>query len=264
MSLRFCSLSSGSSGNCYLLQSPETVILIDAGISARRVFENFTQLGLEKSDLSALLISHEHGDHTRCISPILKGAAKARVYANAETWDSGLLGGDPDRREVFETGTPFLIQDVEVTPFAVSHDTAEAVGFSFRSGGRQVSIVTDTGCISEDVLAEITDADLLVLESNHDVDMLKICNRPYSIKQRTLGDHGHLSNDAAGETLVKILERNEKDRRVLLAHLSRENNFPEMAYQTVKNILESANYYIGEGLKLEVAGRDERSPFYEV
>jgi len=264
MSLRFCSLSSGSSGNCYLLQSPETVILVDAGISARRVFENFSRLGIEKSQLSALLVTHEHTDHIRCISPIIKGATSARVFANEETWGSGLLGGDPARRETFSAGTSFQIGDIEVFPFAVSHDTAGPVGFSFRCGGKQVSIITDTGCVPEELLDELAKADLLVLEANHDVDMLKICSRPYAVKQRTLGDFGHLSNDTAGEILVKLVEKDDKGRRVILAHLSRENNFPEMAYQTVKNILERAGCCIGKNLFLEVADRESAGPFYEV
>lgn len=171
---------------------------------------------------------------------------------------------DPSHRKSFENNQPFAIGDIIIKAFQVSHDAADPVGYSFYSGGRQISIVTDTGCIRDDLFQEVLDADILVIEANHDVDMLRIGRYPWFLKQRILGDHGHLSNECTGRTLARLLSQRQKERRILLAHLSRENNFPEMAYQTVKNILEEQDYYIGTHVKLGTIVRDEISEVYQV
>ncbi len=159
---------------------------------------------------------------------------------------------------------PFTVGDIEIKAFNVSHDAADPVGYSFYCMGKQISIVTDTGCIKDEVVEEIVEADILVIEANHDVDMLRIGRYPWYLKQRILGDSGHLSNESAGKALTRLLSRHSKERRILLAHLSKENNFPEMAYQTVKNILEEQNYYIGTHTKLGTLIRDEISIVYGV
>ena len=264
MTLSFCSFSSGSSGNCYLIRSENTAILVDAGISARKILEGLDKTGTPKERLAALLITHEHIDHTKSVRTIMKKMKTMKAYANAMTW--ARIGGQvfDEQNETFETGESFLIGDISVKTFRVFHDAAEPVGFTFSSGGKQISIVTDTGSICEEIITEIKDADILILEANHDVDMLKIGRYPWFLKQRILGEEGHLSNAAAGEILLRLLSENCKVRQVLLAHLSKENNFPEMAYQTVKNILEEADYYIGRHLMLNTIDRDEISLVYEI
>ena len=149
-----------------------------------------------------------------------------------------------------------------VRPFRTSHDAAESVGFSFYSGGRQVSIVTDTGYISDDMFAGIRDADILVIEANHDVNVLQMCSYPYQTKRRIAGDFGHLSNEAAADCICRITMGYPKDRQVLLAHLSNENNSPSLAHLTIKNILEENRLYIDRDLRLSVISRDEISPVY--
>jgi len=149
-----------------------------------------------------------------------------------------------------------------VRPFRTSHDAAESVGFSFCSGGRQVSIVTDTGYISDDMFADIRDADILVIEANHDVNVLQMCSYPYQTKRRIAGDFGHLSNEAAADCICRITMEYPKDRQVLLAHLSNENNSPSLAHLTIKNILEENRLYIDRDLRLSVISRDEISPVY--
>ncbi len=264
MALNFCSFSSGSSGNCYLVKSGTTAILVDAGISARKIINGLSETDTGDEQLAALLLTHEHSDHIRSLPALMKKKNGLLAYANEKTWGAIDKGLDPARMKSFVPGEPFQIGDIRVNAFRVCHDAVDPVGYSFYEGGRQISIVTDTGCIMEEMMDEIREADLLVLEANHDVDMLKIGRYPWFLKQRILGDYGHLSNETAARMLVRLLSEREKQRRILLAHLSKENNFPEMAYQTVKNILEEENYYIGKHVELSTIVRDEVSILYQV
>lgn len=264
MTLSFCSFSSGSSGNCYLVKSETTAILVDAGISGKKIFEGLEMTNTPREQLSALLITHEHGDHTKSLRTLVNRHKTLRAYANEKTWKQISCSVCEEQRGVFTTGECFEIGDILVKSFPVSHDAADPVGYTFLSGGKQIGIVTDTGCMSDEIISSVKEADILILEANHDVDMLKLGKYPWFLKQRVLGKEGHLSNEAAGETLLRLLSESKKERQVLLAHLSRENNFPEMAYQTVKNILEEADYYIGKHLKLNTIIRDEISLIYEI
>jgi len=264
MALSFCSFSSGSSGNCYLIKSETTALLIDAGISARRIAAGLKQTETNEEQLAGLLVTHEHSDHIRSLSTLMKQRRSLCAYANEKTWKVLGEAVEFERRRYFVNGETFIIGDINVKAFRVSHDAADPVGYSFFSGGKQVSIITDTGCIAEEMVEEVREADILVLEANHDVNMLKFGRYPWFLKQRILGNKGHLSNETAAELLIRILSENEKERRILLAHLSKENNFPEMAYQTVKNILEEQNYFIGRHIELNTIIRDEISIVYQV
>lgn len=264
MTLSFCSFSSGSSGNSYLIKTEDTALLVDAGISAKRILEGLAQSETKQDLVKALLITHEHSDHTKSVRAVLKKIPGLSAFANQNTW-SGIHTEIPEeQKKSFSTGDRIEFGDIGVKTFRVSHDAADPVGFSFYAYGKQISIVTDTGCVNDDLFEEILDADLLVLEANHDVEMLKFGRYPWPVKQRILGEQGHLSNEAAGELLVKLLSENDKQRNVLLAHLSRENNFPEMAQQTVKNILEEADYYIGREIRLNTIVRDQVSSVFRV
>lgn len=264
MTLKFCSFSSGSSGNCYLVKTDTTALLVDAGISGKKIFEGLEKTGTPKESLLALLITHEHSDHTKSVKVLAKKHKELKAYANKKTWN--VMEKDVDEEQIgfFLTGETFYIGDIEVKPFQVNHDAVDPVGFSFYKDGKQISIVTDTGYISEEIIGEIKNADILILEANHDIDMLRVSRYPWFLKERVLGEDGHLSNIAAGEAIVKILKESKKARWVLLAHLSRENNFPEMAYQTIKNILEEENYYIGKDIQLNTILRDEVSCIYHI
>lgn len=263
MTLRFCSFSSGSSGNCYLVKTDNTAILVDAGISGKKIFEGLERTETSKDSLLALLVTHEHSDHVKSVKYVAKKYSGLKAFANEKTWQ--IMGKTINEEQIgiFSTGERFCIGDIEVKPFQVSHDAVDPVGFSFYQGGKQVSIVTDTGYIGEEIIEEIKDADILILEANHDIDMLRISRYPWFLKERVLGEQGHLSNIAAGETIVRILKGIPKARCVLLAHLSKENNFPEMAYQTIKNILEEENYHIGKDIQLNTILRDEVSCIYQ-
>ena len=264
MALQFCSFASGSSGNSYLVKDDNTAVLIDAGISGKRILQGLEETGTPREMVSALLITHEHIDHVKSIPVLTKRIPDLRVYANQATWESIQRPVPEDCREVFETGRDFRIGDLTIRPFPVPHDAAEPVGFSIYGDGRQISICTDAGCITEAIQEEILEADLLLLEANHEREMLLMGRYPYPLKQRILGDEGHLSNVSAGECLGEIVSRREKKRQVLLGHLSRENNDPHVAMLAVQNTLQEQEIFVGGDLQIQVAKRDERSRLYVV
>ncbi len=264
MALKFCSFASGSSGNSYLVKTGETAVLIDAGISGRRIFRGLEETETPMEEVSALLITHEHIDHVKSLPIVTKTLPNIKAYANRATWEGIERPVAEEKRRLFVTGENFQIEDLTVRPFAIPHDAAEPVGFSLYSGGRQISIVTDVGCITDHIFREIVDADLLVLEANHEVEVLHMGRYPYSLKRRILGDHGHLSNVSAGECLSCLVEAKDKSRRILLGHLSRENNDPSLAMLAVKNTLMEKDIIPGDKLKIDVILRDCRSCVYEV
>ena len=266
MSLAFCSLSSGSSGNCYVVKSDEKLLLIDAGITLKKIKEKLEEMDSSLEEVSGILVTHEHSDHIKSVGAVSR-KFDVPIYANEKTWldmENSLGNIKESNKRIFTTGESFELLEVTIKPFSIPHDAADPVGFSFYKDEAQISTVTDIGYMTEAILNEIIHADLLVLEANHDVDMLKIGKYPWFLKQRILGKQGHLSNEDAGRALVHLITENPKERQVLLAHLSRENNFPQMAYQTVKNILEEKSYYIGKHIMLNTIVREEISAIYSV
>jgi len=261
MSLRICSLASGSSGNCYMVRTEDTVLLVDAGLSGRQINLRLGEKGASIEDVSAVLITHEHSDHIQGVSALLK--QNKPIFAS---YGSLLESGYEENENVtcFEPGDPLSFGDITVETFRTSHDAVNPVGYCFKSDGKCICIVTDTGYVSEEIKEYMRSADILVLESNHDVNVLKVGPYPWFLKQRILGDKGHLSNESAGNALADIVasENSEKKRIVLLAHLSKENNFPEMAKATIENILREKHCKPNACI-LGVLSRNEVSEFYE-
>lgn len=264
MAVKFCSFASGSSGNCYMVKDEETAILIDAGISGKRILERLEQTNTDKDMVQAVLVTHEHSDHVMSLPVLTRKLPGSVVYANEATWESIKRPVAKEQQRVFVSGEDFQIGDFLVRPFRVSHDAAEPVGFSVFHGDNQISICTDSGYISEEVFEEISRADLLLLEANHEREMLLCSRYPYPLKQRILGDEGHLSNVSCGECLCRMAAEYPKERCVLLGHLSRENNTPEMAMQAIKNTLEERRIFIGGQLRVDVVLRDRMSAVYEM
>ena len=262
--MEFCSFASGSSGNCYLIKTHDTAILVDAGISGKRILEGLEQTNTPREMVRAILVTHEHIDHVKSLPVLTKRIPQLAVYANEATWEQIERPVPEERKEYFTTGVPFQVGELLIRPFPVSHDAAEPVGFSIVSGQQKISICTDAGYISEEIIEEISDADLLLLEANHEKEMLLYGKYPYPLKQRILGDEGHLSNVHCGECLCRIVRENPKPRRVLLGHLSRENNTPEVAMQAILNTLEEERIFTGQDLQIEVAMRDRISDIYEL
>ena len=267
MTIQFCSFASGSSGNCYLVKDDETAILIDAGISGKKILNNLEDTDTPRENVTALLVTHEHIDHVQSLPVLSKRLPNVSIYANLSTWENISRPVSDDKKRFFKTGEPFQIGNFTVKSFPVSHDAAEPVGFSIVQNDMQVSILTDSGFISDENLSEIAKADVLVLESNHEVNMLRAGRYPYHLQQRILSDKGHLSNDSCSEYLTKIVDLIDKPRQIILGHLSHENNYPSHALLAAHNALSCSgtttenkkDYVIGNNIQIRVAARDKRS-----
>lgn len=227
-------LASGSTGNATFIEMGQTKLLVDAGISARRIKAGLATLGTAIEELDGILITHEHRDHINGL-PTLTKKYKTPVYANADTFDAmycrKLL---PDCCcNVITAGLD--IGTVKVEPFSISHDAADPVGYSMFYRSSKCSVATDLGFVTETVKKAIAYSDVLVFEANHDVDLLKNGSYPWHLKRRIMSNRGHLSNIDAGWTLARMAR--SKPAKVFLAHLSQENNRPEIAETTVRGIL---------------------------
>ena len=264
MTLKFCSLASGSSGNCYLVKNDSSALLIDAGISGKRILQGLDAAETPHDQVTALLITHEHIDHVKSVSVISKKLPGISIYANHATWEGIKKPVAPTQQRYFRTGEDFYIDDFMVRPFPIPHDAADPVGFSIYYMDKQVSIVTDVGSITDAIFDEIIDADLLMLEANHEKEILLMGRYPYNLKHRILGEKGHLSNVSAGECLCRLVRTKNKRRHILLGHLSHENNDPAVAMLTVKNTLMEKHIIPGNELTLSIAMRDQMSYIYEV
>lgn len=255
--IEFCSLYSGSSGNSLFVKNGETRILIDLGVSTKKVTTALNQIGEEPSKLDAVLISHEHSDHIQGIKVFFKKYG-IPVYANTNTWDKieeFTQGVIPDsEKKYFITNEEFKIKDITIRPFATSHDAAEPVGFNFYADDKKVTTATDLGYISKDIVEALDLSDFIFLESNHDKEMLKVGPYPWFLKERILSKEGHLSNEVAGRAVAYFATRGTK--KFILGHLSKKNNFPELAYQTAKNKLEMCDLSIGKDVELSIASQD--------
>ncbi|MDP4094051.1 MAG: MBL fold metallo-hydrolase [Bacillota bacterium] len=255
--IKFCSLFSGSSGNSIFISSGETKLLVDAGLSAKKIKAALGSIGEEPGNLSAVLISHEHSDHTKGAG-IMSRMFNLPVYANENTWkamETEIGPVDSENRMYFETSEGFDIGDIHVKAFHIPHDASEPVGFNFFIEGKKVTTATDIGHINDELLSCLEESELLLLESNHDVEMLKVGPYPWNLKKRIMGDRGHLSNETAGKVIAYLAAKGT--RRFLLGHLSKENNFPELAYQTVKNVINEEVLELCDEIMLDVVRRDQ-------
>lgn len=261
--MRFSPLYSSSSGNCSVIAAGKTKVLVDAGLTGKAVEAALAEVGISASELDAILVTHEHIDHIKGVG-VLSRRYNLPVYANEGTWkamDEQVGGISFSNVRMFVTGQDFYIGDLNVTPFPISHDAAEPVGYSFFNKGSSLVYMTDTGYVTEALAETAKAADLLFIESNHDVGMLKSGPYPYQLKKRILSDKGHLSNDACGALLKKLYLQGV--RRAILAHLSHENNTESIAYGTVREAL------TGEGIAekdffLAVAHRDRVTGIFEL
>ncbi|HVV73577.1 MAG TPA: MBL fold metallo-hydrolase [Verrucomicrobiae bacterium] len=230
--VRLTILGSGSAGNAAYLETDEVRILIDAGFSLRQIRQRLALLGRTPENLTGVLITHEHSDHVQGVLG-LSTKLKIPIYCNRFTREAMLEQLPPHAEcRLFTTGSPFELGDVVVEPFAVPHDAQDPVGFMLRTPEGNIGFLTDLGHATRLVIERVRSAHVLVLEANHDVKMLQDCpHRPWSLKQRILGRHGHLSNEAAAETAEQILSADL--RHLYLGHLSRECNKPELAHNAV-------------------------------
>ena len=262
MAIKFCSLSSGSSGNCQYIETKETKILIDAGFSGKRIEELLGEIGVDPKSLDAILVTHEHIDHSKGVG-VLSRRHNIPVYANAKTWESmekTIKTVKLENTRVFKTNKNIHIKDVLIHPFNLSHDALEPVGYIVFSDKKKLSFITDTGWVTEGIKQKIKNSHLYFMESNHDVKMLMSGVYPWSLKQRIISPHGHLSNDDAGSILGQVL-RGEKEI-VLLAHLSKDNNNPDLAYNTVRNALLTQGFDVDNDVRLCMTNRDKKTEVF--
>jgi phosphoribosyl 1,2-cyclic phosphodiesterase len=241
MALRICVLASGSSGNCIYVASETTHVLVDAGLSCRETLRRLAAVGGDPGALSAICLTHEHADHRSGLA-VLHRRLGVPLYGNAGTVEA--VARDPRLSgldwNVFTTGSPFAIGDLLLEPFSVPHDSYDPVGFTVACGDARAGLATDIGIATGAVRERLRACAAVVIESNHDEELLKAADRPWSLKQRIMGRQGHLSNAQAGELMAEIAGAGLRD--VLLAHLSAECNSPHLARRTVSGILAGAGY----------------------
>ena len=262
MSLRFCPLFSSSSGNAVFMGSDDTKILIDAGVSCARLVSELKAIGADPAGIRAILVTHEHSDHVAGIG-VFTRKYDIPIYATAGTWAAmkEKYGDIAEKnRFVFDAGQDFSVGDLFISSFPIPHDAADPVGFAVRAGRSQAAVATDIGCVREGWLNAVESSDVILLESNHDVEMLKAGRYPYELKRRILGNSGHLSNDAAGRAAVELVRRGV--RAIVLGHLSKENNFPELACESVSCALREAGFLPGRDVLLSAAQRSGHSEMF--
>ncbi len=256
MELRFSPLFSGSSGNAIYVGCDDAQILVDAGMSGTRVFQELERVGVDSRGLDAILVTHEHADHIKGIG-ILSRKLDLPVFATEGTWQGmyGKIGPIAEKnRVIIEAGQDFFMGSIDVTPFPIPHDAAEPVGYTFEADGAKLAIATDLGCIRDMWFNHVLGADAVLLESNYDPDMLRAGPYPYELKQRILSRHGHLSNDDAGRAAAELARHGT--RQIILGHLSKENNFPELAMRSCELYLQQSGIVPHEDVMLCVARRD--------
>lgn len=265
--MQMCSIASGSSGNSIYVGTEQVHLLVDCGISGKRVEQGLDTCGINAADLDAILITHEHMDHISGLGVLVRRYGKP-VYATAGTIEAirrtASLGNlaKADFVEI-KPDEPFSIGDVEICPTHIYHDAADPVAYRFDEGEKSIGILTDSGTYDKTIVDNMHGLDVLLLEANHDVHMLQAGGYPYYLKQRILGDYGHLSNEISGRLLNELLS--EKMKYVVLGHLSRENNYPDLAYETVRTEVDMAdNPYQTSDFKLSVANRDTVSEMIQI
>lgn len=249
--MRFSVIASGSTGNCLYVETDQTRLLVDAGLSGKHVENGLKEIGVDPASLDAILVTHEHSDHIKGLG-VLARRHNLPVYTNDATWKAmeGQIGKISEQQKcLMETGAVRHFADLTVESFGISHDAAEPMGFCFYHGeSSKLSLVTDLGYVSQRIKEKVRGSQAYIFESNHDIEMLRTGSYPWNIKRRILSDLGHLSNDAAGEALSEILSG--EGERVYIAHVSLETNMTDLARLTVDNMLREAGFDTGSEVKL--------------
>lgn len=249
--IRVVVLASGSSGNSVLVEAAGTRILVDAGLSCKRLTERLQQAGIEPESLAGAIVTHEHGDHARGLRRVC-ALSKMPAYANPGTAEALGYGSNEDTLDwkLFRTGSAFTIGSLSIETFPVPHDACDPIGLVIRHGSQSFGILTDLGYAGHAVLDRVCMVDSLLIESNHDIDMLQSdTKRPWGVKQRIISRHGHLSNEAAAKVVAHCF--NHRLRQVVLGHLSRDCNTSELARQAVLSQLN------GSAIDLHVVHQDD-------
>ena len=260
---KFCSLFSGSTGNSLFVETENSKILVDAGESAKKIVSALSLIGIEVTDIDAILVTHEHIDHVKSLGTLSK-KYNIPVYANENTWNAmpeqqaKILEEDQKK---FSVNKEFEIKDLTFQPFSIPHDAADPCGFNILHKKNKISIATDLGHVTPEIFDKLSKSSFVLLESNYDPDILKYSKYPYQLKQRIAGPDGHLSNYNSGDLVSKLMKTGLSS--VMLGHLSKENNFPELAYKTVVEEIIS-NHHDENDIKVGIAKRDGPSGLIDI
>lgn len=260
--MELVSIASGSSGNCIYVGNERTHLLIDAGISGKKIEEGLNKIGLKTSDLDGILVTHEHSDHIGGLGVISRRysipifATKGTIEGIKNTSCIGEI--DDSLFNICETEKSIYLKDIKVKPMNISHDALEPCAYRFFYDQKSIAVVTDLGMYNRYTIDSLKGMDILFLEANHDVNMLQVGSYPYYLKQRILGNRGHLSNENCGRLLCELLHDDIK--YIELGHLSKENNLPDLAYETVKlEVTMGDNPYTGNDFPIYIAKRSDVS-----
>lgn len=262
MTIKFCSLSSGSSGNCQYIETDNTKILIDGGFSGKKIEGLLDSIGVDPGDLDGIFITHEHIDHIRGVG-VLSRRYNLPIFANANTWigmEKTIGKIKEDNIKVFTSEKDLDVRDITVCPIKIFHDAREPVGYVIYYKKNKISVVTDTGFVNDAMKEKMKGSNLYLMESNHDVEMLKLGSYPWSLKQRVLSNRGHLSNADAGMVLGDLVSASGEI--ILLGHLSEENNNPDLAHKTVKDSMMNLGIDVENDLTLDLTYRDRVTKVY--
>lgn len=219
--MKFCSLYSGSSGNSIFIASDNTRVLIDAGLAGKKIDEALKHIGEEASSIDGIFITHEHIDHIKGVG-VLSRKYDIPIYANDNTWavmEKNIGKIKEHNIRIMDRRSSIAIKDLEIRSFNIPHDAIAPVGYTVSSGGKNASVVTDFGVFTEEIRDNIIDSDIILLESNHDINMLRMGPYPYNLKLRVLGENGHLSNEDCGNAIVSLI-KSDKKKQIMLGHLS--------------------------------------------
>jgi phosphoribosyl 1,2-cyclic phosphodiesterase len=264
--MRICSIASSSSGNCIYVGTANTHLLIDSGISGKRLKAGLGLIGLDPSDIDGVLITHEHSDHIKGLG-VVSRKYSIPIYTTELTWkkiiSSGLTGTID--KTLFHPITPdcdFIINELIVHPFNTSHDAVQPVCYTFTKDKKKISVATDLGCYNSYIKEKLKDSNLLFIEANHDIEMLKTGSYPYYLKKRILSDKGHLSNEMSGKLITELFHENLQ--YVVLGHLSKENNRPDIAHKSVRAELAALDTICISEIKLIVSEKEEVTGMIEI
>lgn len=261
---KYSILSSGSTGNVTYIETAERKILVDAGLSGKKIEGLMNDIDRTLNDVDTLLVTHEHKDHVAGLG-VLARKYKMDLYANAETWQAiGESCGkiDTAQKHIFEMGKLLTFGDIDIESFGVSHDAAAPQFYKFMKDGKSFVMLTDTGYVSDRMRGTITNADAYLMESNHDVEILRMGNYPWRLKQRILSDHGHLSNEDGASTALSVIGKQTK--KILLGHRSQENNLKELAHMTMENTLLQHDIDAKNDVQVLDTSHVEASPLYQI
>ncbi|WP_404988337.1 MBL fold metallo-hydrolase [Clostridium culturomicium] len=261
--MRFCPLFSGSSGNSIFVGENDTNILIDVGMPGKSIDKELSAIGVDPKTIDGIFITHEHSDHIKGVG-VLSRKYDIPIYAPSLTWEAmeGKVGAIKEKNIKLVDDKYTELNNLIIENFPISHDAACPRGYKVYGKSKKACIATDLGYFSPEVKSALDDSDIILLESNHDIEMVKFGPYPYPLKKRILSTVGHLSNEACGKAIVDIFK--DEFKTIYLGHLSKTNNYPELAYETVVSVLRENNIDIKKDLELRMCNRDKHSLLLDI